>query len=676
MNRLFTAFALGAVAAQAQTKPLPKNGGLTDERPTYSSPAEAQYKLVEPKLRTRWTEQPTENPWPEYPRPQLKRDNWLSLNGVWELQEAKANDTDAPFGKTLNQRVLVPYCLESGISGVALQLQNVWYRREFEVPSSFDGGVVLHFAAVDYRSTVYLNGKEIGSHTGGYDKFHFDVSDVVKKDGKNELVVFVNDPSDSEVVPVGKQRVEPSHIFYTPCSGIWQTVSIESVPKGEYVTAIQLRAAADGKVNATISTSTPDSSSSVTVKFLQPNGTDVIYTTQGKANQPFQFSVDFQPELWSPASPNLYNFTVEVGSDVAQSYTGFRTVERKEIDGVQRFVLNGKPIFQFGPLDQGYWPDGLHSPPSYEAMVFDIKYLKDLGMNFIRKHIKVEPDLYYYAADTLGIILMQDMPALPLVAPNEAEQKEFERQLDIMVNSHLSFPSILTFVIYNEGWGQLDSSPEIQIAPRLYDALAGHQLINAVTGWNDYAKLRLNISVGDYHDNHHYSSPQCGTPFYSRASIQYDRSRIGFQGEFGGVGVNTTIDHLWKDDVAIAAIDNTYEIDENLDAWNYRALRVIEELREQTERYDCNGGVYTQTTDVEGEVNGFLTYDRAVDHTDAEKWKAAIQALYDTFNAKVANGTEGAAIVNTNADGTGAAMRAVPTMVALLLSAILVAVTL
>ncbi|EJD41515.1 glycoside hydrolase family 2 protein [Auricularia subglabra TFB-10046 SS5] len=654
-NRLVTALALGAaVVAQVQTDTpatdaLPKNGGLTDERPKYNSPEEAKYQLVEPKLRTQWTDAPTENPWPEYPRPQLRRDTWLSLNGVWELQEAKANDTDVPYGKTLNQRVLVPYCIESGISGIALQMKNVWYRREFEVPSDFDGGVVLHFAAVDYRSTVYLNGKEVGSHTGGYDKFHFDVSDVVKKDGKNELILFVNDPSDDEMIPLGKQRIVPSHIFYTPCTGIWQTVSIESVPKGEYVTDIQLRAFADGTVNTTIATSKADSGSTVTVKFHQQNGTDVIYTTTGKANTPFQFKVDFELELWSPDAPNLYNITVEVDKDVAQTYTGFRTVERKVVDGVTRFVLNGRPTFQFGPLDQGYWPDGLHTPPSYEAMVFDIKYLKNLGMNALRKHIKVEPDLYYYAADTLGIIIMQDMPAMPLRKPTEADQKEFERQLDILFKAHLSFPSILSFVIYNEGWGELQEAPYVYITPHIQEFIAGQQLVNAVSGWDDWARLRQNLSIGDFHDNHHYSSPQCGTPFYSRASVAYDRSRIGFQGEFGGVGVNTTEEHLWKDDVAIADIHSTYEIDENLEIWSYRALRVIEELREQTEMFDCNGGIYTQTTDVEGEVNGFLTYDRAEDHIqDQEQWKAAIKALFDTFEAKIKNGTEGAQIIGSH----------------------------
>ncbi|KAH7101796.1 glycoside hydrolase family 2 protein [Auriculariales sp. MPI-PUGE-AT-0066] len=665
LTLLGSVVAIGVLAARA-------NGGLTDERPVYGNAEDAVYKLVEPKLRTQWTEQSTENPWPEYPRPLLRRDTWKSLNGVWELQEAKANDADVPFGKTLDKRVLVPYCIESGISGVALQLQNVWYRTQFEVPKDFDEGVVLHFAAVDYRATVYLNGKKVGNHVGGYDKFHFDVSNNVKKNGTNELIVFVNDPTDSKsellssTISVHLPVNLLGHIFYTPCSGIWQTVSLESVPKGEYVTDIQLRAGANGAVNATISTSNKLSSSTVTVKFLTQGGSDVISTATGPANQPFQFKVDFEPQLWTPATPNLYNLTVSVAEDTATSYTGFRTVERKEVDGVQRFLLNGKPIYAAGPLDQGFWPDGLHSPPSREAMTFDLHYLKDLGFNFLRKHIKYEPELFYEACDKLGLIVMQDMPALPLVRPTPEEQQEWERQLDILTKSHLSFPSILAFVIYNEGWGQgtaEERSPEIRLTSHLQDFIAGHQLINAVSGWNDYPLLERNLSVGDFADNHHYSSPQCGTPFSSRASAPYDRKRIGFQGEFGGIGVNTTIDHLWKDAVAIADIPSTYEIDETLEAYNYRALRVMEELREQTEMYDCNGGVYTQTTDVEGEVNGFLTYDRAVDHVDQEKWKAMIASLFSTFEAKVAKGPQGAALLKaTGGSGgpTGSASRAAP----------------
>ncbi|ESK83675.1 glycoside hydrolase family 2 protein [Moniliophthora roreri MCA 2997] len=629
---------------------LPKNGGLTDDRPTYPSPEEAQYALVEPKLRTRWTDPVSSSPsnvWPEYPRPQLRRDTWANLNGVWEFELADSRNaiSSLPTNRTLDQRILVPFCIESGLSGIALQSKFSWYRRTFSVPSSFPEGenVVLHFAAVDYHTTVFVNGQEVGTHEGGYDKFFFDITSFLTGNREeNELIVFVYDPTDGEGenIVLGKQRILPSHIFYTPCSGIWQTVSLESVPSSEHITSLQLRAFADGTINTTVSTSSPDSQTPVILNILSPaDNSQILFTANGTSNSLWVFTAQIpELQLWSPDSPNLYNITITLGEDVISTYTGFRTIEKREVNGVQRFVLNGSPVFQFGPLDQGYWPDGLHSPPSYDAMVWDLEYIKGLGMNFLRKHIKIEPDLFYYAADKLGIMLMQDMPALNIAEINEAQQAEFERQLDIVVNTHLSFPSILNFVIYNEGWGQQSSHPETYLVPRLRALLAGHQLINAISGWNDLGQG----APGDFHDNHHYSTPQCGTPFSSLASTPYDEARIGFQGEFGGVGVNTTIEHLWKDPEAIRDIPQTYEIDKDTGVWNYRALRVIAELREQTTLFGhCNGAVYTQTTDVEGEVNGFVTYDREIEHVDRELWIAAIQGLYEAFKKSVETGPEG-----------------------------------
>ncbi|KAF9264078.1 glycoside hydrolase family 2 protein [Marasmius fiardii PR-910] len=644
--KAITALISLSVSAFAQ---LPKNGGLTDNRPTYPSPEEAQYALVEPKLRTKWTGSVAANPesvWAEYPRPLLRRETWANLNGVWEFEKAgsRGDVNNIPTGRTLEQRILVPFCIESGLSGIAEQSKWSWYRRSFDVPNTFTENTVLHFAAVDYHATVFVNGQQVGTHQGGYDKFFFDVTQYLTSDKKNnELLVFVYDPTDGEGenIPIGKQRIIPSHIFYTPCSGIWQTVSIESAPSSEHITDIQLRAAADGSINTTITTTTESSTSPVTLSFLDPtDNSKVLSTHNSTLGGPITFKADIPDlKLWSTESPNLYNISVTVGTDTVITYTGFRTVERKEVNGIQRFVVNGKPVFNFGPLDQGYWPDGLHSPPSYEAMIFDLKYLKGLGMNFLRKHIKIEPDLFYYTADTIGLFLMQDMPALNIAGVNDTQQAEFERQLDIMIKQHLSFPSITSFVIYNEGWGQRNPGPEIYLAPRIHDLVAGHQLVNAVSGWNDNHQKDENIAVGDFHDNHHYSSPQCGTPFSSLASTPYDPRRIGFQGEFGGVGANTTIEHLWKDFEAIRDIPQTYELNLDVGTWNYRALRVIEELREQTRFFGhCNGGVYTQTTDVEGEVNGFLTYDRAIDRVDRPKWTKAIQDLYAAFEESLTDG--------------------------------------
>lgn len=284
-------------------------------------------------------------------------------------------------------------------------------------------------------------------------------------------------------------------------------------------------------------------------------------------------------------------------------------------------------------------------------MVFDLKLLKDNGFNMVRKHIKVETDLFYKACDTMGLLVMQDMPALPAnniqSKPNPArtlvtcvsatadrivEQAEFERQLFDLIETHKSFPSIYTWVIYNERWGQLPSAPEIYLTPQVR-SIDPTRLINSVTGWDDHG-------AGDYLDNHHYSSPQCGTPFQSSPSSAYDPARIGFQGEFGGIGHNVSIENLWNNQEAINTINQTYELDNDIPTWNYRAHLILSELRDQTDRFACSGGVWTQTTDVEGEVNGLVTYDRRIQRTYVDQWRADINALYAAAAAR-ANGAPG-----------------------------------
>jgi len=305
------------------------------------------------------------------------------------------------------------------------------------------------------------------------------------------------------------------------------------------------------------------------------------------------------------------------------SYTGFRTISVGEVDGVKRPLLNGEFVFQFGTLDQGWWPDGLMTPPNREAMVFDLQLLKRLGLNMVRKHIKVEPDLFYQACDQLGLLVIQDMPALRLVTPNAEQQAEFARQLELLIEQHKSYPSITTWIIYNEGWGQITKGyyPEFGLTDRVKE-LDPTRLVDSTSGWIDHG-------AGDWHDNHHYANPQCGTPFYSLASTPYDEQRVAIQGEFGGIGNNITAEHAWKVEQSINQVNQTYEIDETLEAYNYRGHLLMSELRDQVEMYSCSAAVWTQTTDVEGEVNGFMTYDRRFVRLDEEQWKADIQALYD-----------------------------------------------
>ncbi|KAJ4299411.1 hypothetical protein N0V90_004656 [Kalmusia sp. IMI 367209] len=630
------------------------------------------YVLKQGPLDTPWTSKVGVNPWPEYPRPQMARSEWKNLNGVWQYQNASDGDAELdnpPFGKDLGQSVLVPFCLESALSGIMGNFTiHSWYRTTFDVPSSWTDRVLLNFGAVDYRATVFVNGHQVANHTGGYWSFNVDITDQLDSSGTNELVVFVFDPTNlgPNNIPLGKQKLVPEHIFYTPCSGIWQTVWLESVPATS-IEKLDISAGADGRVNVTVHTSS-NATDMAEITIYEPNSDKIKIQTKGAVNVPFDFAVD-SPDLWSPDSPTLYNITVKLGSDTVQSYTGFRTVTKELVNGIYRPLLNGEFVFWFGTLDQGYWPDGLHSPPSLEAMVYDLKALKEVGYNMLRKHIKVEPALFYQACDQLGLLLIQDMPALatsliwvdndeaakacPGIAPSlESDiQSEFNRQLQILIEQHKNYPSIVAWVIYNEGWGQpWEGYPGIHnpaIDEELTKLVRQHdptRLIDSVTGWHDHG-------AGDFHDNHHYSSPQCGTPWYSTDSTPYEPDkfpRIAIQGEFGGIGQNISeeqyvglthhtleADNLrlqnsaWKVEASINQVNRTYELDATEEIWNIRAHMILKELEFQIKEYACSGAVWTQTTDVEGEVNGMLTYDRRVNRMNKEQWKADIQALYD-----------------------------------------------
>ncbi|KAF1988469.1 glycoside hydrolase family 2 protein [Aulographum hederae CBS 113979] len=591
-----------------------------------SAQGNGSYAVKTPPLTTPWTDEVGTNPWPEYPRPLMERANWQNLNGIWRYENASGLGavSSPPFNQTLSQEVLIPSCLESGLSGIqATGAIASWFSTSFTVPSSWIGQhVLLNFGAVDYEATVFVNGRNATFHRGGFFEFTVDITNLLKN-GTNDLLVFVHDPTDSEgvVIPVGKQTLNPSHIFYIPCSGIWQSVWIESAP-ANYITDLVLSAGMDGEVNVTVQTS-GTAASPVEITVLERGSNVPVGSGSGTSNVAFQFAVD-SPKLWSPASPNLYDVTVRVGSDTIKSYTGFRTFSKGPVDGIERPLVNGEFTFMFGTLDQGYWPDGIYTPPNREAMEYDLHVLKDLGFNMVRKHIKVEPALFYNACDEMGLLVIQDMPALPSSRkPDAAQQDEFERQLQILIKQHRSYPSIIAWVIYNEAWGQITDTyyPEFALTD-LVRSLDPTRLIDATSGWADHG-------AGDFSDNHHYANPQCGTPFYSLASSPFDESRIGFQGEFGGIGHNVSIENLWGVQAAINTINQTYEIDENLEAWNYRGHVLLEELRQQVERFSCCGAVWTQTTDVEGEVNGLVTYDRRINRTDPVQWKADIQALYD-----------------------------------------------
>ncbi|RMJ23724.1 Hydrolase [Aspergillus sp. HF37] len=505
-----------------------------------------------------------------------------------------------------------------------------WFSTSFTVPSSWrKQQILLNFGAVDYEATVFVNGRKAGFNRGGYFRFTVDATDHVSFDGNNELLVFVHDPTDSDdyVIPIGKQTLNPRHIFYTPCSGIWQTVWLEPAP-ANYITQLDMDANMDGEVNATVH-SIQKGGTPVKVTVHERDTGNKVASHTATSDEPFQFTVS-SPQLWSPDSPHLYNVTVSMGPDHIRSYTGFRTVSKGKVDGVVRPLVNGEFTFHFGTLDQGYWPDGIYVPPNREAMVYDLNVLKKLGFNMVRKHIKVEPALFYQACDEIGLLVIQDMPSLrPLqgVLPNQEQQDEFSRQLELLVEQHKSYPSIVTWVIYNEGWGQLiQGYPEYELTARVRQ-IDPTRLVDSTSGWYDHG-------AGDFSDNHHYASPQCGTPFYSIESSPYDPSRVGMQGEFGGIGQNVSLTHLWNVPQAINSINQTYEMETTIETWNYRGHALLSEIREQIQRFACSVGVWTQTTDVEGEVNGLLTYDRRMLRTDEKQWKADIQGLYDAAAAR------------------------------------------
>ncbi|KAJ6152784.1 Glycoside hydrolase family 2 N-terminal [Penicillium chrysogenum] len=629
---LTQSFALSCLVATGLA--LPGIGGTKLQENKARSPG---YAPKEPPLTTPWTDKVGTNPWPEYPRPLLQRPEWKNLNGVWKYQNAENLDAvqQPPFGQELAQDVLIPSCLESGLSGIQSDWALYsWFSTSFEVSPSWKGEqVLLNFGAVDYEATVFINGQNAGFNRGGYFRFVVDVTQYLKFDQPNELLVFVHDPTDDGdyVIPIGKQTLRPSHIFYTPCSGIWQSVWLETAPSN-HITQLDLDANMDGQVSITVHSSANETAEAeVTV---HKDG-ETVATHKGPTNEQFQFTVS-SPMLWSPDSPNLYNVTVKLGDDQVESYTGFRTISRGKVDGIERPLLNGEFIFMFGTLDQGYWPDGLYTPPSKEAMVYDLQMLKKLGFNMVRKHVSVA------VSHRIPWLLMLTPTCLPcarsspggmqtatrlLSLPNDQQQVEFARQLDVMVNQFKSFPSIVTWVVYNEGWGQITSyHPEFALTDRVRQ-LDPTRLVDSTSGWVDHG-------AGDFSDNHHYANPQCGSPFYSTPSSPYDPNRIGFQGEFGGIGTNVSIENLWNDQAAIDTIDQTYEIDTTIEAWNYRSHRLLNELEDQVRLYACSGGVWTQTTDVEGEVNGLMTYDRRVERVDVKQWQADIKALYDAAAAR------------------------------------------
>ncbi|MEU5089300.1 PA14 domain-containing protein [Streptomyces sp. NPDC021356] len=556
------------------------------------------------ELRTPWAGQAgPDNALPEYPRPQLTRSDWRNLNGSWQFAAAHAGE-QPPVGKSLPERILVPYPVESQLSGIERHEDRMWYRRTFTVPANWHVGhgkrLRLNFGAVDWKAEVYVNGTKVAAHQGGYDKFSADVTDALKPGRTQELIVGVYDPTDAaggENPPLGKQRLDPSGIWYTPTSGIWQTVWMEPVAR-DHVDSLTLT---PDVPHGRLTVQAQGVRDGVPVTATAYAGRRKVATAHGRTGSPLTLTIH-DPHLWSPDDPFLYGLKVRVGADDVGSYFGMRSIAVEQVNGVPRTVLNGKPVFMMATLDQGFWPDGLYTAPTDEALAYDLKAHKQLGFNAVRKHIKVEPDRWFYWADRLGLMVWQDMPAMTAgVDPSAAARAEYEREMKEVIDEHISSPSVVMWVTFNEGWGQYD---EARIARQAKD-WDPTRLVNGMSGIN----LGTDGGAGDIIDEHGYPSP--ALPPHP------DGKRALVSGEYGGLGLAVP-GHAWP-------VQQSY-VDVDPAAYTDDYLTKLGEVRALACR-GSNGAVYTQISDVEGELNGLLTYDRRVLKPDAARVRAAQQAL-------------------------------------------------
>jgi len=584
----------------------------------------AQWKPVEGRISTQWSEQVNpDNVLPEYPRPIMERTEWKNLNGLWDyaiIEKGKHSPS------VFDGKILVPFAVESSLSGVAKTVgaeKELVYRRSFDVPSSWKGKkVLLHFGAVDWKTDVWVNDVKVGSHTGGFTPFSFDITEALQ--GKNNtLQVKVWDPTDKGYQPRGKQVSRPEGIWYTPVTGIWQTVWLEPVSES-YIQDLRITPDIDNSL-LSLKALVKDATSKDLVEVKVFDGQQLV--AQGKSinGECVQVAMPENAKLWSPESPFLYTLKVSLKQngklvDEVSSYAAMRKYSSKrDANGIVRLELNNKPLFQFGPLDQGWWPDGLYTAPTDEALLYDIQKTKDFGFNMIRKHIKVEPARWYTYCDKLGIIVWQDMPSgdrnpewqnrkyfegteMKRSAESEAcYRKEWKEIMDALY----SYPCIGTWIPFNEAWGQF-KTPEIVEWTKQYDPT---RLVNPASGGNHY-------TCGDMLDLHNYPAPEL---------YLYDAQRATVLGEYGGIGW-VVQGHIW-------------EPDRN---WGYIQFNSSKEVTDEYVKYaeklydliprGFSAAVYTQTTDVEVEVNGLMTYDRKVIKLDEKRVCEINRKLCESLN--------------------------------------------
>lgn len=590
---------------------------------------QSQWQPVTGKISTEWAAKvdPT-NVLPDYPRPQLTRKSWMNLNGLWQyniLPKAGADAIPAQY----SGNILVPFAVESSLSGVGKTVGKdsvLWYKRTVNIASAFrKGNVLLHFGAVDWECDVYVNGTKVGSHQGGFDPFSFDITSALKKGTQQEIAVRVWDPSDDGPQPRGKQVKKPEGIWYTPVTGIWQTVWLENVPKTYIASTRQTPDIDKQTVTVEVNAENLQPGDEVVITALDGAQQVVTQTLKGERSATLNIA---NPKLWSTNNPFLYDLKVSVTRkgkvvDEVGSYFGMRKSSMaKDNNGIQRMLLNNEFVFQYGPLDQGWWPDGLYTAPTDEALKFDIVKTKELGFNMIRKHVKVEPARWYYYCDKEGILVWQDMPSGDMggnawdmragqisgrkLDKDRTPESEaiFRKEWKAIMDACYNFPSIVSWVPFNEAWGQFKTKEIVEWTIQMDPT----RLVNQSSGGNFF-------DVGPIIDIHHYPDPQMPTPEV------FGGKQILILGEFGGLGLPVE-GHTWQEK----------------NNWGYQSFKNTDDLfKKYAEFIDrlpgmiklgLSAAVYTQTTDVEVETNGFFTYDRKILKIPVEKAQQVHKQLY------------------------------------------------